>query len=101
MIKAHGIGSKKVLFIRGKEITSLLEVSLYTLKPGEKVEKHFHKTKAESYYILKGIGLMNLDDKLIELSEGVHVYVPESATHSIINSGKSEFVFTIHHLVCD
>lgn len=42
---------------------------------------HYHERTDEFYYILSGQGRMTLDDKEIELHEGVVVYVPRGVKH--------------------
>ena len=42
---------------------------------------HYHERTDEFYYILSGQGRMQLDDREIELHEGVVVYVPRGTKH--------------------
>ena len=42
---------------------------------------HYHERTDEVYYVLSGQGRMALDDKEIELGEGVVVYVPRGVKH--------------------
>src|SRR5438552_9507634 len=42
---------------------------------------HYHERTDEVYYVLSGQGRMSLDEKEIELSEGVVVYVPRGVKH--------------------
>lgn len=42
---------------------------------------HYHERTDEFYYVIAGQGTMTLDDKEIELHEGVVVYVPRGVRH--------------------
>jgi len=42
---------------------------------------HFHERTDEIYYVLDGHGRMQLDDREIELSKDVVVYVPRGVKH--------------------
>ena len=42
---------------------------------------HFHQRTDEIYYVLDGQGRMQLDDREIELSKDVVVYVPRGVKH--------------------
>ena len=42
---------------------------------------HYHERTDEIYYVLGGKGCMSLDDKEIELHEGVVVYIPRGVKH--------------------
>src|SRR5262249_32921730 len=45
---------------------------------------HYHERTDEFYYIIKGQGVMLLDEEQIELHEGVVVYVPRGTKHKAI-----------------
>src|SRR5664279_6380004 len=45
---------------------------------------HFHEKTDEFYYVIEGKGTMVLDDEVIELHEGVVVYVPRGVRHKAI-----------------
>ena len=42
---------------------------------------HYHERTDEIYYVLDGIGRMRLDNREIELRQGVAVYVPRGTKH--------------------
>jgi len=45
---------------------------------------HYHQRTDEFYYIIEGEGTMLLDDEVIEVHEGVVVYVPRGVKHKAI-----------------
>lgn len=42
---------------------------------------HYHERTDEFYYVIAGQGTMQLDDEVIELHQGVVVYVPRGVKH--------------------
>ena len=42
---------------------------------------HYHERTDEFYYVLSGHGKMSLDDTVVDLHEGVVVYVPRGVKH--------------------
>jgi len=49
---------------------------------------HFHTKTDEIYYIIDGSGTMILDDEVIEVHQGMVVYVPRGIKHKAIGSLK-------------
>ena len=45
---------------------------------------HYHEKTDEVYYVIRGHGTMVLDDEVIELHEGVVVYVPRGVKHKAV-----------------
>lgn len=64
-----------------------------TLVPGQKTARHFHPLSEETYFILRGRALMEVDGAERELSEGDAVAIPSGAKHQIENIGKQELEF--------
>lgn len=63
------------------------------LKPGEKSLPHkFHKA-SEVYYILKGRGIIHIDDETAEVLPDYSVYIPPQAIQWIENQGKEDLEF--------
>ena len=44
---------------------------------------HYHERADEFYYVIDGAGTMTLDDEVIELHQGVVVYVPRGVKHKV------------------
>ena len=62
------------------------------LKEGEKSLPHRLKT-SEVYYILRGRGMMHINDEQREVSERQAVYIPPNAVQYIENTGGVELLF--------
>lgn len=64
-----------------------------TLKPDEKSLPHKFHEASEVYYILKGSGLMHIDDDTAEVSPGDTIYIPPQAVQWIENTGSDNLEF--------
>lgn len=62
------------------------------VKPGEKSTAHSLKT-TEVYYILKGSGVMHINDESAEVAPGDAIYIPPNAKQYIQNSGTADLKF--------
>jgi mannose-6-phosphate isomerase-like protein (cupin superfamily) len=54
--------------------------------PAKNVSLHQHNP-VEIYYILEGNGVLTINDEAYEVSAGVTAYIPENASHGLINAG--------------
>ena len=64
-----------------------------TLKPKEKSLPHKFFEASEVYYILKGKGVMHIDDESAEVSPGDTIYIPPPAVQWIENVGSENLEF--------
>ena len=64
-----------------------------TLPPRKTSLPHRFKTASEVYYILKGKGLMHIDDETAEVSPGDTIYIPPQAVQWIENTGSDDLEF--------
>ncbi len=62
------------------------------VKPGEITHNHRLKT-SEVYYILKGKGIMYIDDESEKVKEGQVVYIPPGSKQRIKNTGDEDLIF--------
>jgi len=63
------------------------------LKPGEKSLPHRFHEASEVYYILKGCGIMHINDKTAEVFPGDMVYIPPRAVQWIESQGPDNLEF--------
>ena len=64
-----------------------------TLKPSEKSLPHKFHEASEVYYILRGTGLMHIDDEVAEVMPGDTIYIPPQAVQWIENIGADDLEF--------
>lgn len=78
---AHQIGLKQVLLANDETPSSITQISVTTLREGEQVEEHVHKTMDEHYLFLSGEGCFVLNGEEIECKEGLFLLVPAGTPH--------------------
>ena len=64
-----------------------------TLPPKKTSLPHRFKTASEVYYILKGEGVMHIDDETESVGLGDTIYIPPKAVQYIENIGENELEF--------
>jgi quercetin dioxygenase-like cupin family protein len=64
-------------------------VGEFELKPGTRLQPHYHDTH-EYYYMLAGQAVMQVEDEQRKLSPGDLVHIPRNAVHSIWSASESE-----------
>ena len=60
-----------------------------TLAPGSSIGFHQHNNDFETYYVLKGEGIVNDNGTIIKVAVGDVVYTPNGQTHSIENDASN------------
>ena len=63
------------------------------IPPGKSSEPHFHKVSQETYYILAGEGLMQVDGVEFLARPGQACLIETGEIHQISNPGKDDLVF--------
>jgi len=63
-----------------------------TVKPGKTTYKHRLKT-SEVYYILRGNGIMHINNESEKVQEGQAIYIPPDTIQCIKNTGTTNLVF--------
>ncbi|MFW9961957.1 MAG: cupin domain-containing protein [Candidatus Sifarchaeia archaeon] len=64
-----------------------------TLSPKKTSLPHRFKTASEVYYILKGEGIMHIDDETQRVGPGDTIYISPRAVQSIENTGEINLEF--------
>lgn len=64
-----------------------------TLPPKKVSLPHRFKTASEVYFILKGEGMMHIDDEAEKVGPGDTIYIPPRAIQSIENIGEIDLEF--------
>lgn len=63
------------------------------LPAGKSSQAHYHKVSEETYYLLKGVGLMRVDGKTFRLHPGQACLIKPLETHQISNEGEDDLEF--------
>jgi len=62
------------------------------LKKGYRCSYHYHKIKDETFYILKGVVLMELEKEEFLMEEGSVIHIPTGAKHRFTGSTDAEIL---------
>ncbi|MGD2072223.1 MAG: cupin domain-containing protein [Candidatus Thorarchaeota archaeon] len=64
-----------------------------TVKPGKATLPHRFKTASEVYYILKGRGIMHINDQSADVGPGATIYIPPMAIQYVENKSQEDLEF--------
>ena len=67
-----------------------VEVKSIRIAPGGEIGMHIHEGSAETFYILKGEGLICTEDQVQPCHPGVCVHAKSGLAHGIKNTGEGE-----------
>jgi quercetin dioxygenase-like cupin family protein len=59
------------------------------------VEEHVHQVQEQIYHVLKGEGILTLNDQKKLMREHDYVYIPPGVRHSFSNTGLDPLVFLV------
>jgi mannose-6-phosphate isomerase-like protein (cupin superfamily) len=63
------------------------------LPPGGATTPHYHPQTEEIYYILSGVGRMQIGEEIREVSPGDAIAIPPGEVHQIVNTGAETLIF--------
>jgi mannose-1-phosphate guanylyltransferase/mannose-6-phosphate isomerase len=66
---------------------------LITVNPGEQLSYQSHTKRAEHWIVISGQAEVVLDDEVIKLKGGEHIFIPQGAKHRMRNPGKIPMQF--------
>ncbi len=61
-------------------------LSVHVVRISKDSEKHYHTRLTETYYVLEGSGVMELDDERVEISPGDVIHIPPGVRHRAVGS---------------
>ena len=64
------------------------QVKLINVKPGEKLSLQMHHHRSEHWIVVNGTAKVEVDEKIIFLTENQSTYIPLGSTHRLSNPGK-------------
>ena len=60
------------------------------IPPGKSSHKHFHEVSEETYYILKGVGSMEVGENTFQLHPGQACLIKPKEVHQIFNKEEGD-----------
>lgn len=67
-------------------------VKRLTVRPGHRLSLQFHHLRSENWVVAKGEARATLSNKIINLKEGEHIFIPKEAVHRLENKGTSDLI---------
>lgn len=65
-------------------------IAIVDIDPGKSSKNHFHPEVEETYFVLSGQALMNVDGVDVNLTQGDLITIPTGAHHKVTNSSNTE-----------
>jgi len=69
------------------------QVKVIKISPSQRPSYQYHFKRSETWVVVKGIGLLTLDDQDREVAKGDVIFVPKEAKHRIKNTGTEDLIF--------
>jgi len=69
------------------------KVKQILVSPGKRLSYQVHARRSEHWFIVRGSGIVTLDDTRFEVAAGAAIDVPLGASHRIENTGLDDLVF--------
>ncbi len=63
------------------------------VEPGQRLSYQFHEKRSETWVIVKGNGMVIIDEKKQNVSEGKTILIPKKSRHRIENISDTQLVF--------
>jgi len=88
-VEKYGVGCSGCTVIGEKENSDTI-VAHCTIYPNQKINKHIHKSCDVIYYILKGSGVVNVENESKRVEVGDSIFIPKNTVHNIENDTTEE-----------
>ena len=77
-------------FYKSTWLSSIAQAKILTIFPESEISLQKHFKREEHWVVIKGKGILNLDNKRVEVASGEYVYIPMECKHRIINTSLNE-----------
>jgi quercetin dioxygenase-like cupin family protein len=91
----HGGALSKALVSEENSGSKRIDYRISSYEPMAFVEEHVHKVQEQIYHVLKGEGILTLNDEKKLMREHDYVYIPPGVRHSFSNTGLDTLVFLV------
>jgi mannose-6-phosphate isomerase-like protein (cupin superfamily) len=68
------------------------KVKRLLVKPGHRLSLQFHHHRAENWIVAKGEAIVTVGEKVIDLKEGEHVFIPKEVVHRLENKAAEDLI---------
>ena len=77
-------------FYKSTWLSSIAQAKILTIFPDSEISLQKHFKREEHWVVIKGKGILDLDNKRVEVASGEYVYIPMECKHRIINTSLNE-----------
>lgn len=91
----HGGALSKALVSEENSGSRRIDYRISSYEPMAFVEDHVHQVQEQIYHVLKGEGILTLNDEKKLMREHDYVYIPPGVRHSFSNTGLDTLVFLV------
>ncbi len=91
----HGGALSKALVSEENSGSKRIDYRISSYAPMAYVEEHVHQVQEQIYHVLKGEGILMLNEQKKLMREHDYVYIPPGVTHSFSNTGLETLVFLV------
>jgi mannose-6-phosphate isomerase-like protein (cupin superfamily) len=89
-------GVWKKVIVKHEEVDSksnLMMINLCKVPVGKTHKAHSHETMEEIFYFTEGVGMVKIDDEIVDVGAGDRVIVPAKSVHQVKNTGDEELLY--------
>ena len=86
-VTADGSTIRELVGLRATPGVAAHSLAEASLEPGQATDRHYHGRTEETYYLVEGQGLMELDGETAEVVAGDAILIPPGSRHQIRNTG--------------
>ena len=81
-------------FFKSTLLCDYVQSKILIIFPGEQISLQEHKRREEHWIIIKGNAKAVLEDSVIRVSPGHHIFIPKGCKHQLINDSKENLVLS-------
>lgn len=93
IVAGDGTWIKELLSPRNDPVSTNYSIALAKIDPGGKNIPHKLQSSSEVFIIVKGTGIIHIEEEACEVNPGNIIYIPKGSLQFMENSGMEELIF--------
>jgi quercetin dioxygenase-like cupin family protein len=90
---AHG-GAVAQMILDQRTLEEIGSLAIASLAPGKEIEAHVDPME-EIYFVIKGSGVMRVDEEKRQVGPGDATWIPVGSKHALLNDGERECMILV------
>jgi len=86
---------KAILFTEDDFDSKGTKVQVIKIQPGGKIEPHYHKLRSEAFYVLKGNGIITLDNEQLDCQQDDYILCKPGTVHAFECTSDADFIVAV------